>query len=77
MLISARAAEHEMGVAVDQAGRDPGAAERVDVLRPKAGELGALSDADDLAVLNSDRAILDQPERVARFLFKGRDIAVD
>ena len=55
-----------MGVAVDQARRDPGAAERNDFLGAKAGELGALADADDLAVLNADRAIFDDAQRIAR-----------
>ena len=77
MLVGARAAEHEMRVAVDQARRHPGAAERIDLLRPKAGQFGALADADDLAVGDSDRAILDDPERVARPLLERRDVAVD
>ena len=77
MLVGARAAEDEMGVAVDQARRDPGAAERVDLLRAEAGELGALADADDLAVGDADRAILDQPERIARRCLERRDPAVD
>ena len=38
----------------------------IDLLGAKAGELGALADADDLAVGNGDRAIVDQPERIAR-----------
>ena len=66
MLVGAGAAEDEVRVAVDQAGRDPGAAERDDLLRAKARKLGALADADDLAVGNPDRAILDQAERIAR-----------
>ena len=60
MFVGARAAEDEMRVAVDQARRDPRAAERVDLLRAEAGELGALADANDLAVGDPDRAILDQ-----------------
>ena len=66
MFVGARAAEDEMRVAVDQARRDPRAAERDDFLGAKAGELGALADADDLAVGDPDRAVLDQPERIAR-----------
>ena len=77
MLVGAGAAEDEMGVAVDQAGRDPGAAERDDFLRAEAGELGALADADDLAVGDADRAIVDQAERIAGARLHGRDIAVD
>ena len=77
MLVGARAAEDQVRVAVDQAGRDPGAPERIDVLRAKAGELGALADADDLAVGDADRAVLDDAERVARARLQGRDIAVD
>ena len=77
MLVGAGAAEHEMGVAIDQARRDPGAAERNDLLRAEAGELGALADADDLAVLDPDRAIGDGPERIAAHRKHGRDMAVD
>ena len=46
-------------------------------LGAKARELGALADAHDLAVGDPDRAILDQPERIARALLDGRDVAVD
>src|SRR5262249_45080769 len=31
----------------------------------------------DLAVLNPDRAILDEAERIARLLFESRNVAVD
>jgi hypothetical protein len=77
MLIRARSPEHEMRVAVDQARSDPRAAERVDLLRAEAGQFGPLADANDLAVGDPDRAILDQPERIARSFLEGRDVAVD
>ena len=38
----------------------------IDLFRAEAGKLGALADADDLAVGNPDRAIVDQAERIAR-----------
>ena len=77
MLVGARAAEHEMGMAIDQARSDPCAAERNDFRGAKPGELGALADADYLALGNADRAIVDQPKRVARHLFERRDPAID
>ena len=66
MLVGAGAAEHEVGVAVDQARRDPRPAERVDLPGAVAGELGALADTNDLAAVDPDRAVFDQPERIAR-----------
>ena len=57
MLVGAGAAEHQMRVAVDQPGRHPGAVERHDFGGAEAGELGALADADDLAVLDADRGV--------------------
>jgi len=74
MLVGAGAAEHQMRVAINQPGGDPGPAERIDRLRAIAGELGALADADDLAVLNPDSAILDDAETAA---LEGGDIAID
>ena len=74
VLVGARAAEDEVRVAVDQAGRDPGAAQRVDLLRAITGELGPLADADDPAVGDPHRAILDNPEAGA---FERGDVAVD
>src|SRR3982751_6006280 len=77
MLVGARSAEDEMGVAVDQPGRDPGAGERVHLLGAIASELGALADADDLAGVDPDRAVLDKTERIARRLLQASDVAVD
>ena len=77
MLVGAVAGEDQMGVAIDQARGDPGPAERVDLLRAVAGKLGALADANDPAVGDADRAILDHPERVAPRRFERRDITVD
>ena len=77
MLVGARAAEDEMCVAVDEARRDPRAAKRDDFLRPKSGELGALADAEDLAVGDRDGAIFDEPERIAGRFLEGRDVAID
>ena len=74
MLVGARAPEHEVGVAVDQARRDPGAAERDDFAGTEAGKLGALADPDDLAVRDADRAILNHAKAVA---FERRNVAVD
>ncbi len=61
-------------MAVDQAGSDPRAAERIDLLRAIAGELGALADADNPAVADPDRAVLDRAEPGA---FERRNVAVD
>ncbi len=77
VLVGAGAAEDEMGVAVDQARRDPGAAERDHFLRAKTGKLGALADTNDIAVLDADRTIFDDPERIARLLLERCDPAVD
>ena len=77
MLVGAVAAEHEVRVAVDQAGRDPGAVEGIDLLCAGAGELGALADANDPAVGDADRAIVDDSERIARPRLERRDPAVD
>ena len=49
----------------------------IDFLGAEAGELGALADADDLAVGDADRAILDHAERIARPILERRDVAVD
>ena len=57
MFGGAGAAEDEMGVAVDQARRDPGAAEGDDFLGAEAGQLGPLADAQDAPVLDGDGAI--------------------
>ena len=77
MFVGACAAEHQMCVAIDEAGSHPGAAERIDRLGTEARKLGPLADAHDLAVCDPDRSILDQTERIARALFEGRDVAVD
>ena len=77
MFVGAVATEHEVGVAVDQARRDPRAVERVDLLRARAGKLGALADADDPAVGDPDRAIVDDAERIARPRLERRYPAVD
>jgi hypothetical protein len=75
-LVGAVAAEDEVGVAIDQPRRHPGAAERLDLLGPIAGELGALADADDPAVLDSDRAVLDRTERARHGRIHRCDMAV-
>ena len=62
MLGGAGAAEDEMRVAVDQAGRDPGAAERHDFLGAEAGQFGALADAQDAAVLDADGGVADDAQ---------------
>src|SRR5699024_9365626 len=77
VLVRAVAAEDEMGVAIYEPGSHPCAVERVDVAGAIPRELGALADADDLAVGDSDRAILDQAERIAARGHERRDIAVD
>jgi hypothetical protein len=77
MLVGAVAAEDEMGVTVDQARRHPGAAQRDDLGGLEAGQFGALADADDLAVLDADGGVGDDPERVAAGRDHRRDMAVD
>ncbi len=66
-----------MGVAIDQPRRDPGAAQRLDLPRLIAGELGPPPDPDDPAVLDADRAILDRAERRGDGRVHGGDVAVD
>ena len=77
MLVGPRAAEHEMRVAIDQARGHPRAAERVDGLGAEAGKFGPLADADDLAVRDADRAILDHARAHCPAALEGRDVAVD
>ncbi len=50
MFVGAGAAEDEMGVAVDQARRDPRAADGGHLPGAEAGQFGALADADDAAI---------------------------
>ena len=76
MFLRARAAEDEVGVAVDEAGGDPGAAQGDDVAGTEAGELGALADPDDAAVDDADRGIGHDAERIARGGDHRRDVAV-
>src|SRR5205085_6011383 len=71
------AAEDEMGVAVDQARRNPGAVQRLDALRLEAGELGPPADADDPPVLDADCAIFDRAERARHGRIHGGEVAVD
>ena len=66
-----------MGVAIDQPGRHPGAAQRLDLPCLVAGELGPPPHPDDPAALDSDRAILDRPERSGHGRVHGGDVAVD
>ncbi len=73
---SAVAAEDEMGVAVDEARRHPGAAERLNAASAIAGELHPSADAEDAAVLDRDRAVLDRAERSLHGRVHGCDIAV-
>ena len=78
MFGGARAAEDEMRVAVDQAGRHPGAAQRHHLLGAEAGQFGALADAQDAAVLDGDGGVADDAERpLARPRLHGREMAVD
>ena len=45
-------------------------------LRPEAGQLGALADADDAAVGDADRGVGEQAERIAGLRDHRRDMAV-
>ena len=76
MLVGAVAAEDQVRVAVDQARSDPCAAERIDFLRAITGEFGAFTDANDLSVGDSDRAIVDDAKGKSHALERG-DVAVD
>ena len=62
MLVGAVAAEDQVRVAVDQARSDPCPAERIDFFGAITGEFGAFTDANDLSVGDSDRAIVDNAE---------------
>ncbi len=76
MFVGAGAAEDQVGVAIDQPGRDPGAAAGRDFLCPEPGQLGALADPDDLAVGDADCGIGEQAQRIARRRDHRRDMAV-
>ena len=76
MFVSAGAAKDEVRVAIDQSGRDPGAAKRDDLLDRGSGKLGSTADPNDLAVGNGNRGIFDDPERIAARRKHGADIAV-
>jgi hypothetical protein len=71
------AAEHQVGVTVDQARRYPRPFERFDRLRTAAGQLGAAADAQDPPALDRDRAVLDRTERTRLLRVHRRDVAVD
>ena len=77
MFVRARAAEDQMGMAVDQARSDPSAAERDDFLRAEARQLGPFADPYDSPVLNADGAMFDDTQRIARHRLHGRNTAVD
>ena len=64
-------------MAVDQAGVTHAPPSATTSLRAETGELGALADADDLAVGDCDRAVVDQPERISRRGLERRDLAID
>jgi serine/threonine protein kinase HipA of HipAB toxin-antitoxin module len=66
-----------MRVAIDEAGRDPGTAKSDDLFCAKARKLGALADSNDFSLGDSDRAIIDQAERIAGPLLERRDPAVN
>ena len=57
MFVGARAAEHQMGVAVDQPRRDPGAAAGDHLLCAETGQFGTLPDPHDLAFVDADRRV--------------------
>jgi imidazolonepropionase len=68
----------EVGMAIDEPGSDPGAAKRIDALGAISGKLGPLPNSNDLAVGNSDRAIVNEAERIVRADgLEGRNPAVD
>ena len=74
---SARVAgEHQMGMAVDQAGRDPRPAERGHLAGAEAGQLGPAADPNDPAAVDADRGVADDPERVAGARDHRRDMTV-
>ena len=74
MIVGAGAAKHQVRVTVDQARSHPAAAKCDHLLRAKAGQFGALADAQDLAVGDGDGTIFDDAETST---FERRDIAVD
>jgi len=76
MLVGAVAAEDKVRVAVDQAGRHPRASERKDFAGAIAGKIGPGPHPDDPAVLDSDGAVFDYPERIAGRRLHGRDMAI-
>jgi hypothetical protein len=70
------AREHEMGVTVDQAGREPaaGAVDHLAGMVPR--EVGGGAEPDDPTVFDRERAVLDRAVRRAA-LDHGREIDVD
>ena len=63
-------------MAIDQPGRDPGAAERGHFAGAKTGQFGTLADADDAPAVDPDRGIGEQAERVPRLRHHRRDVAI-
>ena len=65
MLVRSCSAEDQVGVAVDEARRDPGCRRALSTgLGTIAGKLGPAANADDLAVGDADRAVFNDPERI-------------
>lgn len=77
MLVRASAAKDQMRVTIDEPRSDPGTAERNHLPGSKPREFGALAHPEDPSVLDRNRAIFDQPERIAGYRFHGCDSAVD
>ena len=65
--VGAVAAENQMRVAIDQAGRDQRAVEGLDGISQRgrvAGQIDHAPEPGDPAVMHRDRAVLDQPVRL-------------
>src|SRR5262245_54819387 len=68
-----------MGVAVDEAGRDPGIVAAADVVREFVGwfrEIGGVADPSDAAILRGDSAAFDRAVWLA-VRGHGREVGVD
>ena len=70
------ASEDEMRVAIDQARRDPGAAQLLEAACAIAGQLDPAADADDSPLVDTDGGVLDDSERARHGRVHRRDMAI-
>ena len=76
MLVRARTREDEMGVAIDEAGRDPRTAKCRHFTSAETRKLRAAADPDDPAAIDADGRIANDPKRVAGPRVHRRDMTI-